>query len=262
MTRIALITGGAQGVGAAAAARLLSDGFGGVLLLDRNEARLKQEATALAKLGKVETLAVDLAASDTPKRAVAACVEKFGRLDVLFNAAGNTSRGSVGTIAPDTYQGLFDVNVRAPLFLMQEAAKVMKGNGGGTIINVSSMIAYGGMPELGVYSASKAALIALTKHAAQEFAWDGIRTFAIALGWALTEGERNMQASLGMPADWPDKFGKEMPAGRLIEPEDIASLVAYLTSPAAQMMNGATIDFEQIPVGMFRVHPVLKSSAK
>jgi NAD(P)-dependent dehydrogenase (short-subunit alcohol dehydrogenase family) len=261
MARIALITGGAQGIGAAAAKKLLAQGFAGVVLLDRNEARLEQEAAALSNLGRVETLAADLRDEATPVRAVAFCVEKFGILDVLLNAAGNTSRGAIADTTPAIYQALFDVNVKAPLFLMQEAAKVMKRNGGGTIINVSSMIAYGGLPSLGTYSASKAALIALTKHAAQEFAWDGIRSFAIALGWALTEGERTIQASLNMPPDWAAKFGAEMPGGRLILPEDIADLVAYLVSPSAQMMNGTTIDFEQMPRGMFRLHPGLKSSA-
>jgi len=260
MPRVALITGGAQGIGAAAAKKLLEQGFAGVMLLDRNAARLEQEAAALRPLGRVETLAADLADDATPAWAVRQCTDKFGRLDVLLNAAGNTSRGSIGDTTPEIYQGLFDVNVKAPLFLMQEAAKVMKRHGGGTIINISSMIAYGGLPSLGTYSASKAALLALTKHAAQDFAWDGIRAFAIALGWALTEGERVMQASLGQPADWAEKAGADMPGKRLILPEDIADLIAYLVSPSAQMMNGTVIDFEQMPQGMFRLHPALKSS--
>jgi len=70
-----------------------------------------------------------------------------------------------------------------------------------------------------------------------------------------------MQASLGLSADWPEKFGAELPAGRFISPGDIADLVAYLCSPSAQMMNGAIIDFEQMPQGMFRLHPALKSSS-
>ncbi len=260
MSRVALITGGAQGLGAAAAKRLLSDGFAGVMLLDRNADGLAQEAASLGDPKRVKTIAADLADPHTPAKAVNACVAGFGRLDVLLNAAGNTARGGISDTDAATYAGLFDVNVKAPLFLMQEAAKVMKRQKSGTIINVTSMIAYGGIPSLATYSASKAALNALTKHAAQEFAWDGIRSFAIALGWALTEGERGMQASLGMPTDWAQKYGAEMPSGRLILPEDIADLVAYLCSPSAQMMNGAIIDFEQMPQGMFRLHPALKSS--
>jgi len=260
MSRVALITGGAQGVGAAAARRFLQDGFAGILLLDRNAEGLARQAGNLNAAGRIHTLAADLADAATPKAAVAACVGAFGRLDVLLNAAGNTSRGGIADTSSETFDGLFDVNVKAPLFLMQEAAKVMKRQNSGTIINISSMIAYGGLPSLGAYSASKAALNALTKHAAQEFAWDGIRAFAIALGWALTDGERTMQSSLGMATDWAEKFGAEMPGGRLISPEDIADLVAYLCSPSAQMMNGAIIDFEQMPQGMFRLHPALKTS--
>ena len=260
MSRVALITGGAQGLGAAAAKRLLHDGFDGILLLDRNGERLAQQAQALGEPQRVKTIVADLADSVTPAQAVAYCVANFGRLDVLLNAAGNTARGGISDIDSSTYDNLFNVNVKAPLFLMQEAAKVMKGQKSGTIINVSSMIAYGGIPTLAVYSASKAALNALTKHAAQEYAWDGIRSFAIALGWTLTEGELAMQAALGLPPDWANKFGSEMPAGRLIAPEDIADLVAYLCSPSAQMMNGTIIDFEQMPQGMFRSHPALKSS--
>ena len=261
MSRVALITGGAQGLGAAAAKRLLADGFAGVVLLDRNLQRLTTQAEELGQLHRVKIVVADLANPSTPRLAVTTCVETFGRLDVLVNAAGNTSRCGINDVNSDMYDALFNVNVKAPLFLMQEAAKVMKRQHSGTIINVSSMIAYGGLPQLGVYSASKAALNALTKHAAQEFAWDGIRSFAIALGWAVTEGELAMQASLGLPPDWPQTFGAQMPAGRLIGADDIADLIAYLCTPSAQMMNGTIIDFEQMPQGMFRAHPALKSSA-
>jgi NAD(P)-dependent dehydrogenase (short-subunit alcohol dehydrogenase family) len=120
------------------------------------------------------------------------------------------------------------------------------------------MIAYGGLPNLASYSASKAALVALTKHAANTFKRDGVRTFCINLGWVNSEGERALQTGFhNLPEDWHVSFGKRMPAGRLIEPEDVAGLMAYLVSPSAQMMNGTVIDFEQMPVGAFDVHPAL-----
>jgi NAD(P)-dependent dehydrogenase (short-subunit alcohol dehydrogenase family) len=258
MSRVALITGAAQGIGAAAAAKLLKEGFAGVVLVDQNEDRLSQEALILSQLGRVESFAADLRDDAAPAKAVAFCIEKFGRLDVLINAAGSTARGSIADVTLENYHTLFDVNVKAPLFMMQQAARVMRA---GTFINVASMIAHGGPPHLAAYSASKAALVALTKHAAQEYAWAGIRSFCINLGWALTEGEQAMQTKFhGLPEDWSAKVGAEMPSGRLILPEDIADLVAYLVSPSAQMMNGAVIDFEQMPEGMFRVHPALKRS--
>jgi NAD(P)-dependent dehydrogenase (short-subunit alcohol dehydrogenase family) len=255
VSRVALITGGTQGIGAGAARKLLGEGFR-VVLLDRNEMRLKQEVATLAKLGKIEIIASDLRDDATPSKAVAFTIERFGQLDVVINAAGSTARGSLSNVTLENYHTLFDINVKAPLFLMQEAAKVMKS---GTMINVASMIALGGPPHLAAYSASKAALVALTKHAAQEYAWAGIRSFCINLGWAFTEGEQVLQTNFhGLPEDWAKSVGSEMPSGRLILPEDIADLVSYLVSPSAQMMNGAVIDFEQIPAGMFRVHPALK----
>ena len=148
--------------------------------------------------------------------------------------------------------------------LSRNTGTLLVSNAGSALLSFVLSVLIGrvlGKDGLGVYSASKAALNALTKHAAQEFAWDGIRTFAIALGWALTEGERVVQAAEGAPADWVERFGSELPAGRHILPEDVAALVAYLVSPEAQIMNGAIIDFEQMPQGVYRAHPAMKSSA-
>ena len=258
MSRVALITGGAQGIGAGAAQKFLSDGFTSVVLVDRNAARLEQEAAALCKLGKVETVVADLRDAATPQQAVDFAMAKFGRIDVLLNAAGDTSRGGIDDTTPQLFDQLFDVNVKAPFFMMQKVAVEMVKAKSGVIINVSSMIAYGGPPNLATYSTTKAALVALTKHTAQTFAWQGIRAFAINLGWAHTEGEQNLQTGFhNLPTDWSTKFGARMPSGRLISPADIADLCAYLVSPSAQMMNGTVIDFEQMPVGMFRDHPAL-----
>ncbi len=260
MSKVALITGGAQGIGRACAQKLLESDFSSVVLLDRNADVLAEAAKSLAKFGKAEAFAADLRDEATPAKAVAFTIEKFGRVDVLINAAGSTARGGISDTSHETLNTLLDVNVKAPFFLMQEATRHMVSQGQGTIINVASMIAYGGPPNLGAYSASKAALVSLTKHAAQEFAWKGVRSFCINLGWALTEGEQAMQTKFhGLPENWYEDIGRRMPSGRLILPSDIADLCAYLVSPSAQMMNGAVIDFEQIPVGMFREHPVLKT---
>ncbi len=258
MTRVALITGGAQGLGAAAARRFLQDGFAGVMLLDRNAVKLATTQKELAALGKVESVCGDLRDLQTPARAVVETLKAFGRFDVLINAAGNTERCGLDDTTPEAFDRLFDVNVKAPFFLMQAAVKAMREMGSGVIVNVSSMLAHGGPPNLVTYSASKGALVTLTRAAANAVKRDGIRIFAINLGWTHTEGEQVLQASFhSMPEDWAERIGKRMPAGRLIAPEDVAALCAYLVSPSAQMMTGAVIDFEQMPVGTFDAHPAL-----
>ena len=257
MTRVALITGGAQGLGAAIAKQFLNDGFAGVVLVDRNADGLERQAKAL--VGKVETVSADLRDDKTAAKAVAFCMEKFGRIDVLVNAAGNTERCGIADTTPEAFHRIFDVNVKAPLQMMQEATKHMVIAKSGVIINVASMLAHGGPPSIGTYAASKAALVALSKNAANTFKREGVRVFAINLGWALTEGEHALQTGFhGLPENWHEEIGNRMPAGRLIAPEDVAGLCAFLVSPPAQMMNGVVIDYEQMPIGVYDVHPALR----
>ena len=142
--------------------------------------------------------------------------------------------------------------------MMQEAVKPMRFAGSGVIINVASMLAHGGPPNLVTYAASKAALVTMTKSAANAVKREGIRIFAINLGWVHTEGEQALQTGFhGMPEGWAKEIGQRMPSGRLITPEDVAGLMAFLVSPPAQMMTGAIIDYEQMPAGTFDSHPAL-----
>ncbi len=259
MTRVVVITGGAQGIGAAAAKAYLREGFTGVVLLDRNGDQLGLMAKQLNAPGRVATLTADLTDEHTPAKAMALAMGKFGRIDVLLNAAGNTERCGIEDTTPQSFARLFDVNVKAPLFMMQEAIKLMKPQGSGTIINISSMLAHGGPPPLATYAASKGALVALTKNVANTVKRDGIRVFAINLGWVNTDGEHKLQTEFHkMPADWAAKIGARMPSGRLISSDDVAGVCVFLVSPSAQMMTGTIIDYEQMPIGVYDEHPALR----
>jgi NAD(P)-dependent dehydrogenase (short-subunit alcohol dehydrogenase family) len=256
MGRVAIITGGAQGLGAATARQFLKDGFAGVVLVDRNAGRLAQEAEALSGLGAVQTLVADLRDDATPQAAVDLALKAFGRLDVLVNAAGNTERCGVEDVSLDAYHRLFDINVKAPLFLTQKCAAHMPA--GGVIINIGSMLSYGGPPDIGIYAMTKATLATMTRNAANALKDKGVRVFAINLGWANTEGEHNLQTGFHQqPQNWAETAGRKVPFGRLIAPEDIAGTCAYLVSPAASMMTGAIIDYEQMPVGTYDIHPMV-----
>ena len=120
---------------------------------------------------------------------------RFGRVDVLVNAAALTDRGSILDTSPELFDRMFDINVRAPFFLMQAAAKIMRRQGqGGTIVNILSTSAYGGQPILAAYSASKGALGILTRNAAYALMRDGIRINGLNIGWMDTPGEHGIQA--------------------------------------------------------------------
>ena len=254
--RTALITGGAQGIGAAVARKFLGDGFSGVLLVDRNAEKL---AATQKRIGKgAEIYVGDLRDIGAPAGAVVKAIKSFGKLDVVVNAAGNTERCGIDDTTPEAFERLFDVNVKATLFMMQEAAKHMVPAKTGVIINIASMLAHGGPPNLATYSASKSALMTLSRSAANTFKRDGIRVFCVNLGWALTDGEHELQTTFHkMPQNWADEIGARMPFGRLITADDVAGLCAFLVSPPAQMMTGAVIDYEQMPLGTFDVHPAL-----
>lgn len=254
-TRTAIVTGAAQGVGEAIARRLAADGWSRLVLIDRQERLLRQVAADLDDDGiETQTISLDLTDVDTLRDLVGAAAIEAGGVDVLVNAAGTTARGGLDDIDPETFDSIFAINVRAPLFMMQTVAPHMPR--GGTVVNICSMLAYGGPPFLLAYSSSKAALAALTKGAANSVKWDGIRVFGINLGWTWTPAEQVVQTQLhGLPENWREEVGAKQPFGRLLMPEDPAALASFLASPGASMMTGAIIDLDQHVAGTVDDNP-------
>lgn len=249
--RAALITGAAQGVGEGIARRFVLDGIRKLALTDLDAALLEQTAASLRGAGaEVVTIAADLAAVAACAAAVEKAAAAFGRLDVLANCAGSTARGGLLDTDETAFDRLFAVNVKAPFFMMQHAARVMLKRQSGVIINISSMLAHGGPPFLLTYSATKAALVTITKSAANTFKREGIRVFAINLGWTVTTTEHRTQTlGHGMPQDWAEVVGRAQPFGRLLTPDDPAGLASFLISKDASMMTGVAIDLEQFVIG-------------
>jgi NAD(P)-dependent dehydrogenase (short-subunit alcohol dehydrogenase family) len=151
----------------------------------------------------------------------------------------------------DDWNRLFAVNTRAPFFLMQHAIKAMRERGkGGAIVNIVSMNAHCGTPELAIYAATKAAPALLTKNAANAHRWDKVRVNAIAMGWTDTPGERTMQGeTLGHGPGWLEKTESAQPFGKLFTASDVANLAVLLLSDAVGPMTGAIVDQEQWVVG-------------
>ncbi|MER8574264.1 SDR family oxidoreductase [Mesorhizobium sp. M1338] len=253
--KVALVTGSTQGIGRAIAETLTRSGAAGLLVTGREKTRGDAVAAELSQLGTPTMfVAADLADPATPALLAQACVDRFGRIDALVNAAGLTDRASFLDADLDDWASLFAVNARAPFFLMQAAIADMKKRGqGGAIVNILSINAHCGSPELAVYSASKGALATLTKNAANAHRFDRIRVNGINVGWTDTPAERVMQAeTLGNGPGWLDAANASQPFGRLFSTNDIANLAGFLLSDAAGPMTGTLIDQEQWVIGANR----------
>lgn len=235
--RVALITGGAQGMGFAAAKRFLEKDFAGVLLVDRNGAKLDEARQRLAGLGAVETITGDLNDLALGATAVARVKERFGRLDALLNAAGSTERCGLDDTTPEAYERIFNLNVRAPLFMMQEAVKLMRPARRGTIVNVASMLSYIADETVPAYTASKTGIIGLTRALAHKYGRDGVRVNAIVPGYHRTD----MTEALWSVPESEIGISERSALKRWRKTRDLVGPVLFLCSPAATFVTGVTL---------------------
>jgi len=256
--KVAVITGGTQGLGEATARLFAARGAAALVLCGRNAERGWQVAEEIAGTGcPCEFVPADLAGVEDCARVIEAADMSFGRIDVLVNAAGLTDRGTILDTAPALFDRMFAVNVRAPFFLMQGAAKVMLREGlPGAVVNVISMASHGGQPFLCAYSGSKGALAVLTRNVAFSLMRDRIRVNGLNIGWTDTPGEHAIQKKAHGAADgWLDEAERGQPFGRLIKPDEVARAVAFLASEESGLMTGTLVDFDQAVLGCYESAP-------
>jgi NAD(P)-dependent dehydrogenase (short-subunit alcohol dehydrogenase family) len=248
--KVIIITGAASGIGYAVAQLAAEEGAAALVLTDRDGPGLDRLAATLDGTD-VACIVADLTDIEAPATIAAAAKDRFGRIDALVNSAGLTTRSSFTTGTPAIWDQLFAVNARAGFFLMQAAiADMLSRDAAGSIVNILSMNAHCGIPELAIYAATKGAIATLTRNAANAHMADCIRVNGINLGWVATEAEQHMQAQImGRGSGWQAEAAANLPLGRLVTAEETARLAIFLLGDASIPMSGAVIDFEQKVTG-------------
>ena len=238
--KVAVVTGGTRGIGFAIVKKFLENGAKVALCGSRQEsadaavAKLKEENPDWEVMG----IAPRLTDPASVAEALTQVKEAWGRIDIMGNNAGVSARESIYDYDPEAFRKSIDLNVNAVFYCSQAAARIMKEQGGGVIINTSSMVSIYGQPSGCAYPASKFAVNGLTKSLGRELAPDNIRVNAVAPGFTRTD----------MVSALPDEMIKPLiatiPLGRMTEPEDIANAYLYLASDLASDVTGVVLSVD------------------
>lgn len=245
--RTILITGSHSGIGFAIAEACIAKGAN-VVIHARKPADLEG---ALAKLGERAAGVIgDLSDPEAPARIVGEAAKAFGRLDGLVNNAAMLNRSTITDLDAAHIDGMMAVNLRAPLLLIQAALPFLEAApGGGTVVNIGSINAHCGAPNLLAYSAAKAAMQTATRNMGDALGGRPIRINQINVGWTLTENEHRLQISEGQPENWLEKLPPEFaPRGMILKPEEVAAHAVFWLSSASAPATGQVYELEQYPV--------------
>lgn len=237
--KVVLITGGNSGIGRATAVLFVKDGAK-VVVAGRRTKEGSETIEALKREGgDALFVRADVTIEEDVKSLLASVIEKYGRLDVAFNNAG--TEGIIGPLTEalvSTYESVMDANVKGVFLSMKYQIPGMLKNGGGSIINVSSIAGLIGMAGASLYVASKHAVLGLTRAAALEYAKQGIRVNAVSPGSVQTD---MLDRFTGQNPEVKNYLAGLHPMGRIAAPEEIAAAVLWLASPASSFVTGQSL---------------------
>jgi len=235
--QVAIVTGGAQGIGLAIAARLAADGSA-LVIADLNAEGAERAASSLSEAGPTAlAIGADITSDQGRARIVSAALERHGRIDVLVNNAGILPRVPLMEVTPEVWHRTMQVNLDAAFFCSQAVLPAMRAQGRGRIINISSMSARtGGQASPPHYATSKTGLVGMTRALARVVGAWGVTVNAVAPGMIDTE---MLAALTPEQRQW---WLEQIPLARLGTPEDVAGAVAFLASDDASYITGATLD--------------------
>ncbi|MBI4683874.1 MAG: 3-oxoacyl-[acyl-carrier-protein] reductase [Nitrospirae bacterium] len=230
--QVAIVTGGARGIGKSIAEALATKGVNPVIA-DIGLEQAGETSAGIERLG-VKSMAVSLDVSKAEEviRVFDDILKEFGRIDILVNNAGITRDSLIMRMKEEDWDAVISVNLKSVFLCSREAIKVMTKQRYGRIINIASVVAFMGNPGQANYSASKAGIVGLTKTIAKEYASRGITANAVAPGFITTAMTDKL------PDNVKEEMKKAIPLGRFGMPEDVANAVVFLASPQASYITG------------------------
>ena len=233
--QVAVITGGARGIGKTIAEALARKGVN-IVIADISSEQAQGTAAEIEKLGvKATGVGLDVSKAEEVNKVFGEIAKDYGKIDILVNNAGITRDGLIMRMKEEDWDAVININLKSVFLCSKEAVKVMAKQRYGRIINISSVVAFMGNPGQANYSASKAGIVGLTKTTAKEYASRGITANAVAPGFittAMTEA---------LPENVKEDMKRAIPLGRFGATDDVANAVVFLASPEAGYITGQVI---------------------
>jgi NAD(P)-dependent dehydrogenase (short-subunit alcohol dehydrogenase family) len=243
--KVAIVTGGTQGIGRATAVRLAKEGAR-VVIAARGRERLDGAAAEIrAAGGQVAAVQADVGKSQDCERVVAEALAAFGRIDILVNNAGTSATGEFESVTDETWQADMDLKLFAAIRLSRLAIPHMKKQGGGRIVNITTIGAKQPRARSMPTTVTRAAGLAFTKALSKEYAKDNILVNTVSIGLVRAGQHETKAAKAGVPLEqYYANMAKDIPLGRVGRAEEVASVIAFLASGAASYVTGTGINLD------------------
>ncbi len=244
--KVILVTGSCTGIGKAIAIQCVKEGAR--VVIHGLERDLGEEVVTEIGADHAALHIEDLANEGCPARLVAFSLERFGRLDAVVNNAAIVASGNLHTTDAPFFRTILEINTIVPFLLIKEALPHLSQHRG-CVLNIGSVNAWSGEPNLMPYSVSKGALMTMTRNLGDTLMREnGVRVNQINPGWVLTENEAKRKREHGLSEDWPSHLPKVYaPAGRILKPEEIAMAAIYWLADESGPISGQVVDLEQHP---------------